>query len=260
VNETVQPSSRLPLARLLGGEASADSPWAKVTPTACRRARSWSSLPSWLARWRLWLVHAADARGRRRENRGLTSADASARTLAASRILGSRSSARILSERREGWLGYDRLTAIAKLAEVRFVRAPQYPDVDTGTVNSQADASIAPPGAAATSASMAPARRSCAISDGVNDDDTAVRRAICTGVQVLKAGSGDEGRPARIIHDLALVQRGLLWAKHRVDFANGIRALRTLAATVIVMTYPSTATVRQGGQSRCCTRSWSTAT
>jgi subtilisin family serine protease len=137
----------------------------------------------------------------------------------------------------EGWLAYDRIEEIAKMPEVRMVRLPAYPDVDTGSVNSQGDAIHRANLARSALGVNGSGIKVCVISDGVNSRASAQASGdLPASIDVRKPGNGDEGTAMlEIIHDLAPgATLGFYGPSTAVDMANGIRTLRSAGCNVIV--------------------------
>jgi hypothetical protein len=137
----------------------------------------------------------------------------------------------------EGWIAYDRITTLAELPGVRLVTPPSYPDVDTGSVNSQGDAIHRANLVRSSLGFNGSGQKVCVLSDGV--DHRAAAQAtgdLPAVIDVRKAGSGDEGTAMlEIIHDLAPgAALGFYGPSTAVDMANGISILRTAGCTVIV--------------------------
>ncbi len=136
----------------------------------------------------------------------------------------------------EGWLLYDQLTVLAAMPEVRLLTPPAYPDVDTGSRNSQGDAILRANQVRALGFNGS-GQKICALSDGVTHWTTARASGdLPASIDVRKAGSGDEGTAMlEIIHDLAPgAALGFYGPGTAVDMANGIRTLRNAGCTVIV--------------------------
>ena len=114
---------------------------------------------------------------------------------------------------------------------------PAYPDVDTGSVNSQGDAILRANLARSTWGITGSGQKICAISDGVTSRAQAQASGNLPGsIDVVKAGDGDEGTAMlEIINDLAPgAALGFYGPDTATDMANGIRALRDRGCTVIV--------------------------
>ncbi len=137
----------------------------------------------------------------------------------------------------EGWLGYGQVLDVASLPVVRLLTLPSYPDVDTGSVNSQGDTIHRANLVRSTLGITGVGQKICAISDGVNSWTTARASGnLPASIDVRKAGNGDEGTAMlEIIHDLAPgAALGFYGPSTAVDMVNGIGILRNAGCTVIV--------------------------
>lgn len=224
-----------------GGKVMPDSPWAKVSTilrdTSAQIAAFaadgvFPASPSYLST----PLARIDDQGRIEVNLALL--DTSPQTLALLEANGLKIvRSNLAADQVEGFLPYDRILDLAGLSQVRRVRLPQYPDVDTGSVNSQGDAVHRANLVRSNLAVNGSGIKVCAISDGVDSWTTARASGdLPATLDIRKAGSGDEGTAMlEIIYDLAPgVSMGFYGPNTAVDMVNGIINLRNAGCNVIV--------------------------
>jgi len=137
----------------------------------------------------------------------------------------------------DGWIPWLRLEELAALPQVRTVRAPDYGDFSTGSVNSQGDAIHRADRARSMLGVTGSGIKTCVLSDGVTSWATAKGRGdLPATMDIRKAGNGDEGTAMlEIVYDLAPgAPLGFYGPANSIDMATGIRTLAAAGCRVIV--------------------------
>ncbi len=139
----------------------------------------------------------------------------------------------------EGSVPYGQVENIAGLDFVKGITTPSYPWYHTGAVNSEGDAATRAAEARTSFGVSGSGQKVGVMSDGVSH----LANVVATGdlpaspaVDVLKAGSGDEGTAMlEIIHDLApQAPLAFYGPTSSTDMVNGIRALKNAGSKIIV--------------------------
>jgi subtilisin family serine protease len=138
----------------------------------------------------------------------------------------------------QGWIPSRRLDDVAALDAVKEVKRPAYGMRESaGAVNTPGDAILGAAAARAAFGVSGAGVKVGVISDGVDHlADSVMSQDLPGGVQVLVAGSGDEGTAMlEIVHDLAPgAALAFYGPTTSVDMANGINALAAAGARVVV--------------------------
>src|SRR5262249_47938536 len=105
----------------------------------------------------------------------------------------------------QGWLPSDAVDAVAALDFVRQIKPPGYRHNHVGAVTSEGDAIVNGPAARSAFNVSGSGVRVGVMSDGVDHLANSVASGdLPPDVQVLKAGSGDEGTAImEVVHDIA---------------------------------------------------------
>ncbi|HMH50664.1 MAG TPA: DUF4214 domain-containing protein [Candidatus Acidoferrum sp.] len=137
----------------------------------------------------------------------------------------------------QGWLPMSAVPTVAGLDFVRQVREPDYARPNgSGAANTEGDALLRAAAARATFRVTGAGVRVGVISDGVRDLADSQHSGDLPSVQVLRAGSGNEGTAMlEIVYDIAPGAPLSFWGvSTSVEMVQGINALRNAGARVIV--------------------------
>jgi hypothetical protein len=240
IDDTVHGVEQAPLSAVLPPKPASDSPWAKVSSQLSQTSEKLTALAAdgmlaGAASLSTPLVRV-DGSGSIQVDAWLD--DTSAEAIAALEARGlkierSNLSANVV----EGWLDYQHILDVAALPALRLLTLPSYPDVDTGTVNSQGDAIHRANLVRSTLGINGAGQKVCAMSDGVTSRASSQASGnLPASIDVRKVGDGDEGTAMlEIIHDLTPgAALGFYGPDTAVDMANGIRILRNAGCTVII--------------------------
>ena len=137
----------------------------------------------------------------------------------------------------EGKLPYDKVETIANLDFVEHISTPSYPIYNTGAVTSAGDSVLKADLARSTFGINGSGSKIGVMSDGVDHLANSVASGdLPSDVQVLQAGSGDEGTAMlEIIHDLAPgADLAFYSPSTSSDMVVGIGALESAGCNIIV--------------------------